>query len=108
MMSEDVAIEMRKALDHFISPREILGRLAEVLKHTEPWTQQNLENSARYFAFSAGLKFSYVCELIRIAMLGENRPFPTYTLLEVVGQDKSLLRLRGRERGQAVNGTAST
>ena len=73
--------------------RGVLGKLIPALSATD-WTGHALEEAARQFATDNGLKLGQVAQPIRAALTGKSNSPPIFAMLEVLGRDESLVRLR--------------
>jgi len=73
--------------------RAVLGRLVPVLARTG-WTGPTLEAAARTFAEAETLKLGQVAQPIRAALTGKASSPPIFAMLEVLGREESLVRLR--------------
>jgi glutamyl-tRNA synthetase len=81
-----------------------LDRAADVLEllRNGAWTAERLLASLKDMAESSGLKLGDAMQPIRVALTGSTVSEPVNELLEVVGPERSLARMRevaGRERG---------
>jgi glutamyl-tRNA synthetase len=72
-----------------------LGRLANALAGVS-WRAANLEAAVRAFAESEGLKLGQVAQPLRAALTGSAASPPIFDVLEVLGRDESLARIRDR------------
>lgn len=59
-----------------------------------PWTGAALEEKARNFAEIKGLKLGQLAQPIRAALTGRTTSPPIFAMLEVLGREESLVRLR--------------
>jgi glutamyl-tRNA synthetase len=82
----------RKLLDR--SGREALRGLLPRLESVEPWTQPGLEAAVRDFSDAAGLKLGKVAQPLRAALTGRSISPGIFDVLEVLGREESLARLR--------------
>ncbi len=60
-----------------------------------PWTGAALEEQARAFADAQGLKLGQVAQPLRAALPGRTTSPPIFAMLEVLGREESLLRIKG-------------
>jgi glutamyl-tRNA synthetase len=60
-----------------------------------PWTGAALEEKARAFADTKGLKLGQLAQPIRAALTGRTTSPPIFAMLEVLGRDESIARLKG-------------
>ncbi len=68
----------------------------EFLALTEgsPWTGAALEEQARAFADAKGLKLGQVAQPLRAALTGKTTSPPVFAMLEVLGKDEFIARIR--------------
>ena len=59
-----------------------------------PWTAAALEEKARSFADSKGLKLGQVAQPLRAALTGRTTSPPVFTMLEVLGRDEAIARIK--------------
>ena len=81
-----------KLLDE--SGRETLAAILPQLESVEPWTQAGLEEAVRTFTEAAGLKLGKVAQPVRAALTGRSTSPGIFDVLEVLGREESLARLR--------------
>jgi glutamyl-tRNA synthetase len=72
------------------STAEFLATLADA-----PWTAAALEEKARTFAEAKGLKLGQVAQPLRAALTGRTTSPPIFAMLEVLGREESVLRIKG-------------
>jgi glutamyl-tRNA synthetase len=60
---------------------------------TTGWSQPELEDAARRFAATEGLKLGQVAQPLRAALTGRASSPPIFDVLAILGRDESLLRL---------------
>jgi glutamyl-tRNA synthetase len=82
----------RKLLD--ASAREALRGLLARLESVEPWAQPGLEAAVRAFADAAGLKLGKVAQPLRVALTGRTTSPGIFDVLEVLGREESLARIK--------------
>ncbi|MBI3676530.1 MAG: glutamate--tRNA ligase [Proteobacteria bacterium] len=58
------------------------------------WTATNLEEKVRAFAEAQGLKLGQAAQPLRAALTGKTTSPPVFQVLEVLGREESLIRLR--------------
>jgi glutamyl-tRNA synthetase, bacterial family len=75
--------EARKALGAFLATIEDCA-----------WTGHALEEKARAFAEQAGVKLGQVAQPLRAALTGKTTSPPIFAMLEVLGREESLTRLK--------------
>jgi glutamyl-tRNA synthetase len=73
--------------------RATLAALTAELEQTL-WNAPALEERARAFADAKGLKLGQVAQPLRAALTGRTTSPPVFQVLEVLGKDESLIRLR--------------
>ncbi|MGH6870998.1 MAG: glutamate--tRNA ligase [Rhizomicrobium sp.] len=73
--------------------RQTLGKLTAELAQTL-WNAPALEEKARAFADAKGLKLGQVAQPLRAALTGRTTSPPVFHMLQVLGKDESLARLR--------------
>jgi glutamyl-tRNA synthetase len=59
-----------------------------------PWTAAALEEKARLLAEAKGAKLGHIAQPIRAAITGKTVSPPIFAMLEILGKDESILRLR--------------
>ncbi|MBS27529.1 MAG: glutamate--tRNA ligase [Alphaproteobacteria bacterium] len=73
--------------------RQTLGALAEELGKITSWTEAELDQIARNFAESKGLKLGQVAQPLRAALTGSNVSPGIFEVMAVLGRDETLTRL---------------
>jgi glutamyl-tRNA synthetase len=73
--------------------RQTLAALTAELAET-PWNAPALEEKARAFADAKGLKLGQAAQPLRAALTGRTTSPPIFQVLEVLGKEESLVRLR--------------
>ena len=81
----------------------VLTDLVPALEAVEPWTAAGLEEAVRSFAESAGLKLGQAAQPLRAALTGKATSPGIFDVLEVLGRDESLGRLRDRSCSMATS-----
>ena len=89
--------QARKLLDG--SGRDMLAALLPRLEAVEPWTQAGLEAAIRGFADEAGLKLGKAAQPLRAALTGRPTSPGIFDVLEVLGREELLARLRDQVHG---------
>ncbi|MGV1014740.1 MAG: glutamate--tRNA ligase, partial [Methyloceanibacter sp.] len=84
--------QAKKLLDD--AGKEMLSRLLPRLESVEPWTQETLEACVRDFAEETGSKLGKVAQPLRAALTGKTTSPGIFDVLEVLGRDESLARIR--------------
>ncbi|MEK7256814.1 MAG: glutamate--tRNA ligase, partial [Bacteroidota bacterium] len=68
--------------------------LADLVKQTEPFIAANLEPAAKNFIAEKNLKMGDVLPLLRIALAGTMQGPAVFDMMEVLGKEKTLKRLK--------------
>jgi glutamyl-tRNA synthetase len=79
--------------------RETLAGLLPRLDSVEPWTPEVLEACVRSFAEETGRKLGKVAQPLRAALTGKSTSPGIFNVLEVLGRDESLARIRDHTVG---------
>jgi glutamyl-tRNA synthetase len=74
--------------------RDLLSANAAVLRGIEPWRAEALEQADRQFADERGLKLGQIAQPKRAALTGSTTSPPIYEVMEILGRDETLARLR--------------
>jgi glutamyl-tRNA synthetase len=74
--------------------RQTLAALLPPLETVEPWEAAGLEAAVRNFADAAGFKLGKVAQPLRAALTGRSISPGIFDVLEVLGREESLARLR--------------
>ena len=74
--------------------RDVLQALAAHLETVEPFERTSLEQAARAFAEQRGLKFGQVVHPARVAITGRAVSPGLFELMELLGRERTLKRLR--------------
>ncbi|MET0301155.1 MAG: glutamate--tRNA ligase [Methyloceanibacter sp.] len=82
----------RRLLDK--SGRETLAAILPQLETVEPWAGAGLEAAVRNFADAGGLKLGKVAQPLRAALTGRSISPGIFDVLEVLGREEALARLR--------------
>jgi len=72
---------------------QVIDRMLPPLMATD-WTAKALEVAARAFADAEGLKLGQVAQPLRAALTGKASSPPLFAMMEVLGRDESLIRLK--------------
>jgi glutamyl-tRNA synthetase len=67
------------------------------LETVEPWTPEALDSAVRAYADEAGLKLGKVAQPLRAALTGRATSPGIFDVLEVLGRDESLARIRDQD-----------
>ena len=74
--------------------RRVLQSLLPVLEKAEEWDASALETAIKAFAEEQGLKLGKVAQPLRAALTGKSTSPGVFDVLELVGRDESLARIR--------------
>jgi glutamyl-tRNA synthetase len=86
--------QAEKLLDD--TARNTLSALLSRLEKVEPWVPQALDAAVRAYAEDAGLKLGKVAQPLRAALTGRSTSPGIFDVLEVLGREESLGRIRDR------------
>ncbi len=73
---------------------EVLAGVLDVLEQVENWLAQDIEIAVKNHADSAGLKLGKVAQPLRAALTGTSTSPGIFDVLEVLGKEEALARLR--------------
>ncbi len=73
--------------------RATIGKALPSLEATD-WTGKALEAAARAFADAEGLKLGQIAQPLRAALTGKASSPPLFEMMEVLGREESLVRLK--------------
>ena len=73
--------------------RAVIGQALPALEATD-WTGPALEAAARAFADAGGLKLGQIAQPLRAALTGKASSPPLFEMMEVLGRQESLVRLK--------------
>ena len=73
---------------------EVLAGVLDVLEQVENWLAQDIEIAVKNYADSAGLKLGKVAQPLRAALTGTSTSPGIFDVLEVLGKEEALARLR--------------
>ena len=76
--------------------RNTLEALLPWLETVEPWTPEALDAAVRVYAEEAGLKLGKVAQPLRAALTGRSTSPGIFDVLEVLGREESLARIRDK------------
>ncbi|MDR3441036.1 glutamate--tRNA ligase [Telmatospirillum sp.] len=82
------------------SARQTLADFAQVLAVVQNWRQDTLEDEARRFAETRGVKLGQVAQPLRAALTGSTVSPPIFEVMRILGRDESLGRIDDLLRGQ--------
>ena len=74
--------------------RKVLAALLPRLESVEPWTPEALDAAVRAYAEETGLKLGKVAQPLRAALTGKSTSPGIFDVLDVLGKDESLSRIR--------------
>jgi glutamyl-tRNA synthetase len=74
--------------------RATLGRLLPAIEAATPWEAASIEAAVRGFAEENGLKLGKVAQPLRAALTGRSTSPGVFDVLDVLGREESLARLR--------------
>ena len=74
--------------------RKVLAALLPRLESVEPWTPEALDAAVRAYAEETGLKLGKVAQPLRAALTGKSTSPGIFDVLDVLGRDESLSRIR--------------
>ena len=74
--------------------RAILQNVLRSLESSASWDGQTLEAVVREFSEQSGTKLGNVAQPLRVALTGRTVSPPVFTVLEVLGRDEALARLK--------------
>jgi glutamyl-tRNA synthetase len=86
--------QAEKLLDE--AGRKVLGALLPRLESVENWTPEALDAAVRRYAEEAGLKLGKVAQPLRAALTGRTTSPGIFDVLEVLGREESLARIRDK------------
>jgi glutamyl-tRNA synthetase len=76
--------------------RKVLGAILPRLESADPWTPEALDAVVRAYAEEAGLKLGKVAQPLRAALTGRVTSPGIFDVLEVLGREESLARIRDK------------
>lgn len=74
--------------------RTLIGELGDALSDVEPWSAASTETAVRAIADRHGHKLGTVAQPLRVALTGRTTSPGIFEVLDVLGRDESLARLR--------------
>jgi glutamyl-tRNA synthetase len=89
-----VDAQAEKLLD--AAGRQVLAHLLPRLEGVEPWSQPGLEACVRSLAEETGLKLGKIAQPLRAALTGKTTSPGIFDVLDVLGRDESLARIRDK------------
>ena len=76
--------------------RTLLGRIAAIVGAAPAWTGPALESQVRTFADAEGIKLGDLAQPLRAALTGRLASPPVFEVMEVLGREEALTRIRAR------------
>jgi glutamyl-tRNA synthetase len=73
---------------------ELVAKLRQVLECVQPWAAAGLEAAVKAWVESAGLELKDVAQPARVALTGRTASPGLFEVLEVLGRERSLARLK--------------
>jgi glutamyl-tRNA synthetase len=86
--------QAEKLLDE--AGRKVLGALLPRLESVEPWTGEAIDAAVRRYAEEVGLKLGNAAQPLRAALTGRATSPGIFDVLEVLGREESLARIRDK------------
>lgn len=95
-ISEELSFDGEAVRKHLSSPGslDIIQRLAGMLQGLESWDAGSIESSVRTLASEMGVKAAAVIHPTRVAVTGRKIGPGLFELMEVLGREKTVLRLK--------------
>jgi len=81
--------------------RDTLKKAVQVLEQAEPWSATTTEAAIRELAEKLGMKLGAVAQPLRAALTGKSTSPGIFDVLDVLGKDESLARLRDQAQRAA-------
>ena len=94
LFSDDVVFDEAAVQKHLTGARVLLDGLSSALETAEPFDRATLETVARTFAAAQGMKFGAVVHPARVAITGRAVSPGLFELMELLGRERTLERLR--------------
>lgn len=95
LFSSDVAFDEAAVAKHLHgASRAILGNLADRLSSIDPFDRNALDAASRAFAAERGVKLGALVHPARVALTGRSVSPGLFEIMELLGRDRTLLRLR--------------
>ena len=82
--------------------RALLARLTERVQHASDWRADAVEGTVRAFAEAEGLKLGNVAQPLRAALTGRSVSPGVFDVMETLGKEETLARLREATRAGAA------
>jgi len=74
--------------------RELLTKLYGVLEGCTEWNEAALQNLAKHYAESTGIKLGVIAQPLRIALSGSTISPSVFDIMQVLGREESLARIK--------------
>jgi glutamyl-tRNA synthetase len=104
-LADEVAIDP-KAAAKFLKPdaRPMLAELADRLSDVQPWEAGFIQKAFEQVMSERNLALGKIAQPVRVAVTGGSASPGIFEVLEVLGRERSLVRLRRAAAGSAVAG----
>jgi glutamyl-tRNA synthetase len=104
-LADEVAIDP-KAAAKFLKPdaRPMLAELADRLSDVQPWEAGSIQKAFEQVMSERNLALGKIAQPVRVAVTGGSASPGIFEVLEVLGRERSLVRLRRAAAGSAVAG----
>jgi glutamyl-tRNA synthetase len=97
LFSDAIDFDAAAVAKHLAEPAgAMLADLAEALAAVEPFDRATLEVASRAFADARGVKFGAIVHPARVALTGRAVSPGLFEIMELLGRDRTLERLRSR------------
>jgi len=90
-----------KAVEILSKSHDVLPALLPRLEALDPWSAATTEAAVRAYAEETGAKLGQVAQPLRAALTGRATSPGIFDVLQVLGRDESLSRLRDRSGNMA-------
>jgi glutamyl-tRNA synthetase len=104
-LADDLTIDP-KAAAKFLKPdsRPMLAELADRLSDVQPWEAASIQKAFERVMSDRNLALGKIAQPVRVAVTGGSASPGIFEVLEVLGRERSLVRLRRAATGAAVAG----
>jgi glutamyl-tRNA synthetase len=104
-LADDLTIDP-KAAAKFLKPdsRPMLAELADRLSDVQPWEAASIQKAFERVMRDRNLALGKIAQPVRVAVTGGSASPGIFEVLEVLGRERSLVRLRRAATGAAVAG----
>jgi glutamyl-tRNA synthetase len=82
--------------------RQLIGELHDVLKGVEHWSAETTEAAIRDMAEKRGAKLGQLAQPLRVSLTGRTTSPGIFDVLDVLGKDESLARLKDQAQAQSA------